>query len=261
LCGTLFPIGLGEYEGALGHQPVVVKISGLHNIASSYTVKGIASMIYGAERFTPATVTDNAAVPNTGVVNFNNNPDVVGAAEPDVHATWYSSIFNTDLNNDGTVDSAGLLSTGSINIATSDGKGTTPVVFTGDTLTLTIDGWNEYTDNEGYFVRSALAGLIVEYQPLATAHPGDFDSDGDVDGADFVAWQTNFPKETGATLAQGDADADGDVDGADFVVWQTNFPFTPGPGASPVPEPLSIFSLAIGGAVACLALRARRVRS
>jgi hypothetical protein len=75
---------------------------------------------------------------------------------------------------------------------------------------------------------------LVEY---ATAVPGDFDSDGDVDGADFVAWQTNFPKQTGATLAQGDADADGDVDGADFVVWQTNFPLTPGPGAVPVPEP------------------------
>jgi fibronectin-binding autotransporter adhesin len=67
--------------------------------------------------------------------------------------------------------------------------------------------------------------------------PGDFDSDGDVDGADFVAWQTSFPIASGATPAQGDADADGDVDGADFVVWQTNFPFAPGPGASPVPEP------------------------
>lgn len=67
--------------------------------------------------------------------------------------------------------------------------------------------------------------------------PGDFDGDNDVDGADFVAWQTNFPKATGATLSQGDADGDGDVDGADFVVWQTHFPYSSGPGASPVPEP------------------------
>ncbi|MCC7085069.1 MAG: hypothetical protein IT427_08685 [Pirellulales bacterium] len=67
--------------------------------------------------------------------------------------------------------------------------------------------------------------------------PGDFDSDGDVDGADFVAWQTNFPKANGGTLETGDADGDGDVDGADFVVWQTNFPFTPGLSAVAVPEP------------------------
>jgi uncharacterized protein YjbI with pentapeptide repeats len=70
---------------------------------------------------------------------------------------------------------------------------------------------------------------------------GDFDSDGDVDGADFVAWQTHVPRGSGATLAQGDADGDGDVDGADFIEWQTNAPFTPAPAASPVPEPASVF--------------------
>jgi hypothetical protein len=84
------------------------------------------------------------------------------------------------------------------------------------------------------------------YAPGVVAHPGDFDGDGDVDGADFVAWQTNFPKASGATLAQGDADGDGDVDGADFVVWQTNFPFAPGPGVSSIPEPVSILPLALG---------------
>jgi hypothetical protein len=89
------------------------------------------------------------------------------------------------------------------------------------------------------------------------AHPGDFDSDGDVDGADFVAWQTNFPKATEATLAQGDADSDGDVDGADFVVWQTNFPFTPGGGTAAVPEPASV-SLALGGIVLLALRRIRR---
>jgi hypothetical protein len=81
----------------------------------------------------------------------------------------------------------------------------------------------------------------------AVAIPGDFDGDGDVDGADFVAWQTNFPKASGATLAQGDADGDGDVDGADFVVWQTNFPTPSAPGAAPVPEPaaVALFGLAL----------------
>jgi hypothetical protein len=76
--------------------------------------------------------------------------------------------------------------------------------------------------------------------------PGDFDSDGDVDGADFVAWQTHFPLATGGTLATGDADGDGDVDGADFVAWQTHFPYSPGAGASPVPEPQAIMLVALG---------------
>jgi formylglycine-generating enzyme len=78
-----------------------------------------------------------------------------------------------------------------------------------------------------------LVNLVVP-DPL---QPGDFDSDGDVDGADFVIWQTNFPAATDHSLATGDADGDSDVDGADFVVWQTNFPHSSGTGASPVPEP------------------------
>jgi hypothetical protein len=74
---------------------------------------------------------------------------------------------------------------------------------------------------------------------------GDFDGDGDVDGADFVAWQNNFPTTSGATLAMGDGDWDGDVDGADFVLWQNNFPYAPGsPGVVPVPEPQALVLLA-----------------
>jgi hypothetical protein len=57
---------------------------------------------------------------------------------------------------------------------------------------------------------------------------------------------------TGATLADGDADGDDDVDGADFVVWQTNFPFAPAAGVSSVPEP-SGFCLATLAACAALA--------
>jgi hypothetical protein len=117
----------------------------------------------------------------------------------------------------------------------------TGILFGADNVTTQ----NAYIDNISISVPS-------------TAQAGDYDSDGDVDGADFVAWQTNFPKASGATLAEGDADADGDVDGADFVVWQTNFPFTPGPGAAPVPEPATMMMGLAGFAGLLLLRRARR---
>jgi hypothetical protein len=111
----------------------------------------------------------------------------------------------------------------------------------------TIGGWKGGIDDVRIYNHTLTAadvqGLMA---PVTPPHAGDFDGDGDVDGADFVAWQTNFPTATGATLAQGDADGDGDVDGADFVVWQTNFPFTPSPGTSPVPEPHAIGLLVAG---------------
>ena len=74
----------------------------------------------------------------------------------------------------------------------------------------------------------------------------DFDTDGDVDGADLTTWETAFGGGTGA-----DADADGDSDGADFLAWQRQFT---GPAvsqaASTVPEPSAAVLAALAGLVA-----------
>jgi hypothetical protein len=96
----------------------------------------------------------------------------------------------------------------------------------------------------------------VDDASLIALRPGDFDGDDDVDGADFVVWQTSFPSASGKQWFHGDADGDGDVDGADFVVWQTNFPSAAGPAT--VPEPASV--VLIVGAAASLA-GVRRLRS
>jgi glucose/arabinose dehydrogenase len=107
-------------------------------------------------------------------------------------------------------------------------------------------------DTSGSQYSSVGEGIVYYLLPLL---PGDFNADGDVDGADFVAWQTNFPKTSGATLAQGDADGDGDVDGADFVAWQTHFPSS-ATTLNAVPEP-STALLGIAAIVAFGILRAR----
>jgi glucose/arabinose dehydrogenase len=117
----------------------------------------------------------------------------------------------------------------------------------GATLPTRIFGVGQDSFGELYVL-----GLNGVYKVNAVNPPGDFDADGDVDGADFVAWQTNFPKASGATLAQGDADGDGDVDGADFVVWQTNFPFTPAPASAPVPEPNAMLLTLIAAGASAL---------
>jgi hypothetical protein len=122
-------------------------------------------------------------------------------------------------------------------------------------LSVMYNGPGAYQYLNRYPSTDDIAGIRRLYGPTPT--PGDFDLDNDVDGADFVIWQTNFPKTSGGYLNVGDADNDGDVDGADFVVWQTNFPTSPPEGVSPVPEPAS-WSLILT-AVGAFVFASRRV--
>lgn len=54
----------------------------------------------------------------------------------------------------------------------------------------------------------------------ASVEPGDFDSNGLVDGNDFNIWQQNLG--IGQTAAQGDADGDFQVTEADLAIWANN---------------------------------------
>lgn len=98
-------------------------------------------------------------------------------------------------------------------------------------------------------------GSGVKSVPLV---PGDFDGDGDLDGADFVVWQTNFPINGGATLTDGDATGDGNVDGADFAVWQNGFPSPSTSGITTIPEPEALFLMLIGFVSAVFAVGSNR---
>jgi hypothetical protein len=58
---------------------------------------------------------------------------------------------------------------------------------------------------------------------LIAGMPADFDQDDDVDGSDFLTWQRNLGKTTGALQADGSANGDGKVDGLDLSVWLQHF--------------------------------------
>jgi hypothetical protein len=88
--------------------------------------------------------------------------------------------------------------------------------------------------------------------PSVAADDADFDSDGDVDGQDFLIWQRNV--SVGATQQSGDANNSGAVDSADLAVWRTQFGLA-GPAvpfASSVPEPATVgIVLVAGSALLC----------
>ena len=76
--------------------------------------------------------------------------------------------------------------------------------------------------------------------------PGDFDEDGDVDGADLNEWKGDFGNTAGS-----DADNDGDSDGADFLAWQGNYGFGVPATPASVPEPSALMLSVLALAAVC----------
>ncbi|MBN1855010.1 MAG: discoidin domain-containing protein [Pirellulales bacterium] len=102
---------------------------------------------------------------------------------------------------------------------------------------------------EGVFIDG-----LIEY--VTGGENADFNGDGDVDGADFLAWQRGFGITGTATLADGDANGDANVNGADLAVWKSQFGTGGAAGVlagAAVPEPgtmgllgLLLFGIAVG---------------
>jgi hypothetical protein len=84
-------------------------------------------------------------------------------------------------------------------------------------------------------------------------HNADFDSDGDVDGADFLAWQRGLSTEDAARI-HGDANNDGQTDAADLAVWKGQAVSATQTASVPAPEPAP----ATIAALACAPLAIRR---
>jgi len=93
--------------------------------------------------------------------------------------------------------------------------------------------------------------LNVTILPEGPAEPaGDYNGDGMVDGADFLAWQRGFG--SGVTPAGSGADGDGDglVDAGDLDVWKEHVGQTTPAAVAAIPEPTgAILSLVAAGAL------------
>jgi hypothetical protein len=95
--------------------------------------------------------------------------------------------------------------------------------------------------------------LSVEVAGLA----GDYNNDGIVNAADYVAWRDHLGSVTSLPN-----DATPGVDASDYGVWKQNFGATPGTASSAtaVPEPASLFLVCIAPIAAVSLLRQRRTR-
>lgn len=82
--------------------------------------------------------------------------------------------------------------------------------------------------NNGPTGASGTLGMQLAQRGLPNVLRGttaDFDTDGNVDGSEFLTWQRNSGTLGGASRANGDASGDGNVDEGDLGIWGSNFGF------------------------------------
>lgn len=125
---------------------------------------------------------------------------------------------------------------------------------------LTDLGPGSYTLKVSSVDQSVDFGLAWRMSTLFDTFTADFNQDGNVNGADFLAWQLGYGQIVNASLADGDSNGDGDVDADDLAYLSAALTAADPQLAAAlfgVPEPSTIL-LAAAGMLLITGMRANR---
>lgn len=166
---------------------------------------------------------------------------------------------------------------GSVNYSPGTNEKNTPI-FDGRDPNMPQDNWIQYTVNAvapagTAYVRESLFFLqltpnqggavwfdnasLVQLTADVVAVPGDYNSNGVVDAADYAIWRNSIGQ---ATLTNRGAGITGPVGQADYNFWRAHFGQTAGSGAingAAVPEPTAL-AISLVAMIACGLFRRRR---
>lgn len=95
-----------------------------------------------------------------------------------------------------------------------------PAINAGDPGVLSSP--TEFDQRGNGFIRVETGRIDIGAYESQIIPSADFDSDGDVDGADFLAWQRGFGRAN-AGRSDGNSDDDSDTDASDLAAWQVNY--------------------------------------
>ena len=247
--GRPFAVTAGDFDGD-GFNDLAVTVPAnnqvvvfLNNQAGNFSTPVFVSAGVGPTAITAADLDDDGdvdlVVTNASEEGFSllrNDGAGVFTAEISGVATFPSpqavAIIAGQLDNDPTID-----------IAIANGLASESVLFLANRL---IDRANRVTVQNASTVSSVNFAIQLVSQPPSA----DFDSDNDVDGSDFLAWQRGFGTVApNANKTDGDADDDSDVDSTDLSLWQTQYGTTTPPLAASSSNLSSVVSQTIASTI------------
>jgi hypothetical protein len=156
-----------------------------------------------------------------------------------VAASWTADnplkVFNmpTDISMPGDFDNDGDIDADDIDLLMAN-LGGDPAVYD-----LTNDGVVDQDDVDEW-----VFNIVPIGENIGTVY-GDFNLDGEVNAGDLALLATNYGTVGDWGWATGDGNGDGNVDAGDLAMLATNY----GTVVHPVPEPITMSLLAVGGAV------------
>ena len=247
---TRFALLIATACGALVFScpPVVAQIQPANPSFSAVVDKDLLAHDFGTYRQGATGATFNFSV--------TNRPAPIGTTSP-------MSLAGTDMLGD---SAAMTLQTGAVSGLPAGGQAPLQLVLT----------TNQYGNLQVSYVLSfgsdALPSSPLQNTVIsayAKVLPGgDYDNDGDVDGADYVLWR-NTQGQSVSPGTGADGDFNGQVNSADYTVWRSHFGQALAVGAgfassdgllgagSAVPEPSSLAFLLTGLALLRMSFRSR----
>ncbi|WP_428304067.1 choice-of-anchor Q domain-containing protein [Lacipirellula sp.] len=116
-----------------------------------------------------------------------------------------------------------------------------PAINGGDPTSVAGAGVVPLVDQRGAGY-SRVLGWRIDLGAVEVAS-GDFNNDGRVDGADFLAWQRQYGSTATPSGSGADGDGTGSIDGADLNVWREQFGQPSGGGAAVAAAPASVMQV------------------
>jgi len=149
-------------------------------------------------------------IAHTGIPDNPPDPAATATDPEDLYAEgWFSGFWHYGISSGNPFDGA----SGGDEWASSGGGASGRTLSDGD--------WDSWTFTPTFDFTAFAENPVAAESPFTA----DFDSDGDTDGADFLAWQRGVGIDENATLEQGDADGNMVVDEFDLQIWFSNFGF------------------------------------